>query len=106
MVDLFYFFVWLTGAFILGARAGAKNRSKTAWIGGYIAWGFVCFLWGVSVAGTAFVPFIVSLLPVAVVMALPAQGRRDEQPCPVCAEMVKSAAIKCRFCGAELSAGA
>jgi hypothetical protein len=26
----------------------------------------------------------------------------DERPCPVCAESIKRAAIKCRFCGAEV----
>ena len=26
----------------------------------------------------------------------------DERPCPVCAEMIKRAAIKCRYCGAEV----
>lgn len=26
----------------------------------------------------------------------------DEMPCPVCAETIKRAALKCRFCGAEI----
>lgn len=30
--------------------------------------------------------------------------RENLRPCPVCAEMVQSAAIKCRFCGEPLSA--
>ena len=29
----------------------------------------------------------------------------DEMSCPVCAETIKRAAKKCRFCGADLSAG-
>ena len=28
----------------------------------------------------------------------------DERPCPACAEMIKAAATKCRFCGEDLSA--
>lgn len=28
----------------------------------------------------------------------------DERPCPACAEMIKVAATKCRFCGEDLSA--
>lgn len=104
MVDLFYLFVWLTGAVILGARARAKNRSVAGWVSFYVALGLVCFLWGVASAGSSIVPFVVSLLPLAVLLALPAQGRADERACPSCAEMVKVAAVKCRFCGAELTA--
>ncbi len=26
----------------------------------------------------------------------------DERECPICAETIKAAALKCRFCGAEL----
>ena len=37
--------------------------------------------------------------PAAVMLAA------DERPCPVCACAVKKAALKCRFCGAALSAG-
>lgn len=104
MVDLFYFFVWLAVAFVIGSRAGAKNRSVGAWVSGFIVLGVVCFLWAVSVPGSSIVAFVVSLLPVLVLLALPAEGRNDERACPICAEMVKSAAVKCRFCGAELTA--
>lgn len=30
----------------------------------------------------------------------------DDMPCPVCAETIKRAALKCRFCGAEVPAEA
>lgn len=32
-----------------------------------------------------------------------AKLKRDERLCPVCAETIKAAAIKCRFCGTELT---
>ena len=41
-------------------------------------------------------------------MALKPKGitiRPDERTCPTCAEIIKAAAIKCRFCGAELAPG-
>lgn len=28
----------------------------------------------------------------------------DDKPCPVCAETIKAAAVKCRFCGTDLQA--
>ena len=31
-------------------------------------------------------------------------ARADTRPCPICAEDVKAAAVKCRFCGTDLQA--
>jgi hypothetical protein len=35
---------------------------------------------------------------------LAVQRESEEMPCPVCAETIKRAAAKCRFCGADLAA--
>jgi len=37
---------------------------------------------------------------------LPSATDGDTRPCPVCGESIKAAAIRCRFCGADLGAGA
>lgn len=86
-----FFLLWLVAAIVVGVIASGKGRSGFGW-----------FVLGVLIS-----PLLAGILALVVSSKKPERepisvsdgtGRK----CPMCAEMVRAEAVKCRFCGADL----
>lgn len=86
-----YFVLWFLFAFFSALIATSKGRSGANWF----------------FAGLLFGPFglLVAALPSVRTVAaavVPVQVLAETRPCPLCAELVLFAAIKCKHCGSEI----
>lgn len=94
---MFFIVIWMTVAAITALVAAGKGRSPLGW----------------AILGTVFGVFallIVAVLPNlsrerAALLALAASAAppEDGKTCPQCAETVRGAAVKCRFCGYDFA---
>lgn len=88
-----YIFIWLLFGIVAAAIASGKGRSGCGW-----------FLIGALLG-----PFslVVALMPSAEQkdeQKAVAEGVSDEyRKCPMCAEAIRKEAVKCRYCGSEIS---
>lgn len=81
----------------LAIAAGAIAKSKSRTFFGYLVL-------------TLLLPLIGLIVAIGVSNRTPppsgkTKPGRDEKPCPMCAETIKKAAVKCKHCGADLSTG-
>lgn len=89
-MEVLIILLWLGCAIVAGMMAEQKGRSGCGWL----------------ILGLMFGPLII----LVVVVAAPNEYRSEQaglqsrrlRRCPICAEAVQSAAMKCRYCGAEL----
>lgn len=90
VVDAQFILVWIVLSIVIAFGAGNRGRSAFGWL-------IFSLLLSPLIAG-------ISLLVLGNPPA-PATTELDggTRTCPTCAETVKAAAVKCRFCGAELT---
>jgi hypothetical protein len=83
--------VWLACGVFSAMVASSKGRGGCGW-----------FLAGVLFGPLALLA-VGFMAPIEVQMDPPLTTREDTRPCPFCAETIKQAAIKCRFCGTDIT---
>ena len=85
------FIVWFGLALIVGAYANSKGHS---FVGMFL----------LAVVISPLLAGLIELIRAANVVKVEAKAvsSGDQRKCPSCAELVKSEAVKCRFCGEEL----
>ena len=88
--------VWLICGMGAAAIAGSKGRSGCGWM----ILGF--FLGPIALLIVGFMAPARDENALAVVEHKQAQADANLRPCPVCAERIQRAALKCHYCGSEV----
>lgn len=89
------FALWFIASVVVGVIANSRGRSGGGWF-------LLAMLLSPLLAG-----ILALVLPSKLASAIqPTLDDGTGRKCPMCAEIVRAEAIKCRFCGADLPANA
>lgn len=89
-------YVYVVLCRMVADAAVRKGRSRTAWF-------WIAFLFGVLIPAVI-VAAMSNQSPVVVAVGTPqVSAAGDTETCPMCAEEIKAAALKCKHCGSDVS---
>lgn len=102
MGGLIFLAIWLGSAIACAIIAENKGRSTVGWFFLGFFFGVIALIVIATAPNSKLLDATQATSASTAKIAANMTEADDSYPCPICAETIKKAAIKCRFCGEEL----